>query len=304
MSSLRLPENLSFTLRRLGDEGRQWTDQLPEQVGDLERRWGLTTGPAFEPGGYCAYVVPASCEDGSRAVLKITLPKESARRQSDALRLWDGRGAVRVLREEAWVLLLERCEPGAPLTDSHLTEDQALAATGVLRRIWRPAPDTPRWPRLTDRAALWPDELRSLNEAHMTPLSANLIEDLAGFAATIAEATGHDTLLHGEIGPQNVLSAQREPWLAIDPEPVVGDRAADAAYLACYVPDEAESCPEADVFQRRIRLLGTNLDLDRSHLTWWALLTAVQELLGGFNAGTTWTRVKMERAGVLASLVT
>ena len=47
-------------------------------------------------------------------VLKISIPHPEARHEADALRLYDGDGAVRLLRasEDGFTLLLERCHPG------------------------------------------------------------------------------------------------------------------------------------------------------------------------------------------------
>src|SRR5437660_1452079 len=48
---------------------------------------------------------------------------------------------------------------------------------------------------------------------------------LRRWAAATAEVAGEagDRLLHWDLHFENVLAAEREPWLAIDPKPLVGD---------------------------------------------------------------------------------
>jgi streptomycin 6-kinase len=42
--------------------------------------------------------------------------------------------------------------------------------------------------------------------------------------AELADEPG-DRMLHWDLHYDNVLTAQREPWIAIDPEPLIGERA-------------------------------------------------------------------------------
>jgi streptomycin 6-kinase len=48
---------------------------------------------------------------------------------------------------------------------------------------------------------------------------------LQGWAAVVAELVAEpgDQLLHWDLHYENVLAGEREPWLAIDPEPLAGD---------------------------------------------------------------------------------
>ena len=72
--------------------------------------WGLELGPPFALSRY-SYVAPA----GDDAVLKVTPPEDDeSDEEADALALWDGDGAVRLLRRDRdrRALLLERARPG------------------------------------------------------------------------------------------------------------------------------------------------------------------------------------------------
>src|SRR3954454_8505584 len=107
-----------------------------------ERFEVASVGPPW-PGGWVGYVVPAERADGTSAVLKLSLRDEEHVLEADALALWDGDGAVRLLDRvaEPNAMLLERCEPGTPLQSNPDREAAVTIACGVLRRLERPLAD-------------------------------------------------------------------------------------------------------------------------------------------------------------------
>ncbi len=98
----------------------------------------------------CAWVAPVRYR-GGEAVIKVSWPHPEAATEAASLGWWDGAGAVRLLAEdgEAWTMLLERCEPGTPLRDAGLPNEQALEiGAEVLNALWArglPAGDGPRF---------------------------------------------------------------------------------------------------------------------------------------------------------------
>lgn len=91
-------------------------------------RWGarLLAGPVVR-------------DDGSEAVLKVTLPHREARYEGEGLRTWAGNGAVCIYEEDVatYSLLIERCHPGSDLmSDPAGAEDRLLAASRLLARLW------------------------------------------------------------------------------------------------------------------------------------------------------------------------
>jgi streptomycin 6-kinase len=119
-------------------EGDAWLDALPRLVEGCADRWSLELG---EPWSNSAGSLTMPATRGSeRLVLKIRFPDREGLYEADALRRWDGDGAVRLIDDdpERRAMLLERCDPGSPLS----TIDPA-AALGVLiellPRSWVPA---------------------------------------------------------------------------------------------------------------------------------------------------------------------
>jgi streptomycin 6-kinase len=202
----------------------------PAVLAALAEEWDLKVGEPY-PGGAAGWAAPVTTADGAEAVLKLSLPHREAQGEAAALRLWDGRGAIRLLRHDPhrWALLLERCRPGTKLGDAGLAPEEALAiAASSLTRLWSIDPGPAEaFERVADVCADWAelvrrrmDELRPPFDPGLVTLGASLLEELPRSGA-------RSVVVHGDFNPGNVLAAQREPWLAIDPKPMVGDPAYD-----------------------------------------------------------------------------
>ncbi len=142
------------------------------------------------------------------------------------LRFWDGSAMVRLIDsdQDLNAMLLERCEPGTPL--SSLGErEQDFVIANVLRRLWRSSDPAYRFRPLTEMLAAWRDELLSGAErtSDMGLVSAGLM-----LYQQLPASTPQNVLLATDLHAGNVLRAGREPWLAIDPKPFLGDPAFDA----------------------------------------------------------------------------
>jgi streptomycin 6-kinase len=166
--------------------------------------WGLDLGEPFALSRH-SVVTPA----GDAAVLKVIPPEDDEpAEEADALALWDGDGAVRLLRHDSArrALLLERALPGDDL--AALPEAEAAAvAVDVAQRLWRPAGEPFRW--IGDHVPRWLESAKGDLGARARELYATL-------------DVSRDTLVHGDFHHHNVLRSQRG-WLAIDPKPMLGE---------------------------------------------------------------------------------
>jgi streptomycin 6-kinase len=144
------------------------------------------------------------------------------------LRFWDGDPAVRLLEfdDELGAMLLERCLPGTPLR-ALAEDDQDVVISGLLRRLWRQPQEPHPFRPLSALTRYWADETRSQVDQQpdidmgLVRAGLQLFEDLQGNATRTA-------LLATDLHAGNVVRAEREPWLVIDPKPFVGDPAYDA----------------------------------------------------------------------------
>lgn len=258
-----------------GDPQRMaWLQEIPRVVKMLERRWSLTVGAPFDDGeGSCAWVAPVKRADGGPAVLKLSMPHFEGEHEIDALEFWNGDGAVRLLDadREHHAMLLEACQPGGHLR--MLPEpEQDLVIAGLLRRLWRtPAPPHPFRP-LSEMTALWRNETLANRERWPDP---GLVEaGLQLFNELPVSASTH-VLLATDLHAGNVLRAEREPWLVIDPKPFVGDPAYDATQHLLDCRRRLLADP-FDLIKRFSELLG--LDAERVRL--WTFARVAAETFG------------------------
>jgi streptomycin 6-kinase len=273
--SFFIPARVRDTASGFGAEGLRWLEDLPSRVAELEQAWLLTAGPAFDTDGQVSWVAPVHLADGSEAVLKISIPHPEARREADALRAFDGRGAVRLLRASAdgFSLLLERCVPGTNLWSLNVEEGNAAGAV-VLRQLCREPPPSVAFDRLSDLAAEWCEELP--RQAPAAGYDAPLVADAVHLARELAATQPRHVLLHGDHHPGNVLSATREPWLAIDCKPLVGDPAYDLAQWLGNRCEAVEQSPDAvSAIRRQIEQLSDLLDLEPARVAGWAFVKSL-----------------------------
>jgi streptomycin 6-kinase len=136
------------------EKGRAWLDRLPALLATCERRWGLTIGVRF-PSQSPHYVAPALRADGAALVVKVCAPTGEFVQEAEALRLFAGRGTVQLLACDPSneVLLLERLQPGTPLSCVADDEQATFIAATVMRQLWRPVPQGHPFPSVFDWGA-------------------------------------------------------------------------------------------------------------------------------------------------------
>ena len=219
MGVIELPDGVLGMARRGADWAR-WVDALPTLVRDLLDGWDLGVD-GWMMHGYCALVVPVRTTSGGPAVLKVGFPDDESEHEHLALQHWHGRGAVQLLRADPRrrAMLLERLH-----AYERLNELDDLAAcevvAGLYERLHLPAP--PQLRTLTSYVGGWTDELARL--PRRAPLPRRLVEQAVALGRDlVADEGSAGTLVHTDLHYDNVLAADREPWLAIDPKPVSGD---------------------------------------------------------------------------------
>jgi streptomycin 6-kinase len=200
-----------------------------------------------------SYVAPA----GEKAVLKVGLrDDDESLEEADALELWDGDGAVRLLRHDRRerALLLERASPGSDLARVPEKEARVIAAD-VARRLWQPASAPFRW--IGDYVPRWLDEADRKGR-ELVPLGRSLYGALE---------VGRATLVHGDLHHHNLL-AHGHRYVAIDPKPMLGEPEFD---VASFLWNPLGTAMRLDVTEARIRAF-TALGLDESRIRAWAVI--------------------------------
>lgn len=261
-----------------GDAGKLWLRRLPQMVEQCAARWSLKVGPPFAPLSY-NYAAPAEGPGGEGLVLKIGVPVPELMSEIAALRLMEGKGAVRLIDadEEAGALLLERLEPGAQLAALCEVDDDAAtsAAASVMRKLWRRVPPEHSFPSVAD----WGQGFRRMRarfDGGTGPFPRKLFEEAESLFAELLDSGAGPVLLHGDLHQGNVLAAARESWLAIDPKGLVGEPAYEVgALLRNPLPQLFKWPQPVRVSERRIARLAEELGFERARVRGWGLAQAV-----------------------------
>jgi streptomycin 6-kinase len=209
------------SLRRTWAHEPEWLEALPGLVDACVRDWGLALEEPIDTPH--SLVVPAD-----DAVLKVNSPGHAeADREADALALWDGEGAVRLLArdDERRALLLERCVPGTRLWDDPVDETGVMA--DLLQRLQVPVSGGHVFELLADAADRWAESVPRWYEDGGRPFERTLLDAAVDVYRTVDRSAVH--LVNQDLHGGNVLRAEREPWLVIDPKPLVGERELEAS---------------------------------------------------------------------------
>ena len=242
-----------------------WLERVPQLVDECVEEWGLRLGEPYQAGA-AGYTVRADLPDGTPAVLKLIYPHREAEHEAEALRVWDGDGAIRMLAHDPqrWAMLIERCEPGTLLAKIDV-DDALTVLVGLLPRLWKTVGEPFR--PLAEEAAWWIEYLPGEWERTGRPIERRLLDEAINTLRELAGSQGEQVLLHQDLHGDNVLAAEREPWLAIDPKPLLGEREFSVAPI---VRDSEFGHGRADVLYRFDRLTA-DLGLDRERARGWTV---------------------------------
>jgi streptomycin 6-kinase len=254
-----------------GDPARAaWLERLPQTITELAARWSLSIGPPYEQ-ATCAWVAPVLRKGGERLVLKLGMPHMESRDEIRGLQFWAGDPTVRLLDSDSSLnaLLLEQCEPGTSLRE--LAEpEQDIVLAGIFHRLWRRPDGGHAFRPLSLMIAAWMEETLA-DRAQWRDVGL-VRAGLRAFETLQDTSTDEVLLLATDLHAGNVLRTQREPWLAIDPKPFVGDRAYDATQHIFNCEARVLSAPR-DTIERIADLL--HVDSDRVRL--WTFARSAAE---------------------------
>jgi streptomycin 6-kinase len=273
------PRRLVRALGESAPDGDDWLERLPETLQEAVALRELTVERVQVPGGRSSLVVLVRRADGTPAVLKLAPPRARPGSERAALAHWDGRGAVQLLDGEAadgteGVLLLERLHPDVSVRS--LPEAKALLeAAGTLRRLWVAPPEGQVFETVAERTGRQARVMRASadTDAELAPL----VDAALAVREELLAAPPEHRLLHGTFRQSKVLAGERMPWLAVGPDPVVGECAFDLARLVRDRVEDLIAQPSgAATTRRRVKRLAESLDVDQERLRGWTLFRAVE----------------------------
>jgi streptomycin 6-kinase len=298
---IEVPEALvSWHRKYFGESGRTWIDAAPDLAARLLDRWQLRPDGAPTCGA-TALVLPVVRADATPAVLKLQPITDHTVGEPDALRAWNGDGAVRLLDHdpESGSMLLERLDADRPLA----TVPDDLAALQILSELLARLSAVPAPPGIRQLSDFGADLLGRVPRALTLERDASqdvLIRACASALEEVLPEAG-DRLVHEDLHFDNILAPhpadQREPWLAIDPNPVAGYPG--FALLAALHNRWEDAVATGDVpraIRRRFDLMTDILGLDRPRATAWTLARVLQNTLWDVEHDDTMWHTESDRA--------
>lgn len=273
--STQQPNFVRTIIDRFAERGQTWLNNLPNLLAECERRWSLTIHPPFALS--YNYVAPATRADGIAIVLKAGVPDASLTDEMTTLRIWNRRGCVQLLDSdpEVGIMLLERLDPGTPLITVEDDDQATVIFAQVARQLWQSAPSIHNFDTVHDWAKGM-GRLRAHFDGGTGPLPKRLVETAESLYTDLLASQAAHVLLHGDLHHWNILSAERQPWLAIDPKGIVGEPAYEVGAWMRNPVGRILLRPDLPrLFARRVDILAGELALDRQRIIAWSLAQAV-----------------------------
>ncbi len=319
---MNLPSDFTSNIRNVfGERGNAFLAALPDSIAEASVKWDLTNvqpapalsynfvafaqrpSPLTPPYG-ALRILPQGEEN---VVLKMGVPNSEMLSEMEALRLFNGEGACKLLDydEEKYWMLLERLNPGVMLATLEDDEEATRIATEVMKRIWRPmessglplvqehtltgtrAPALHKFIKLSD----WFDGLKKLRpmfNGGTGPLNEKLVQRVERSVHDFFAENHNPVLMHGDFHHSNILLSERG-WLVIDPKGVIGP--------ACYEVGPLLMNPWGDLLnesniqlitKRRIEILHEHLGFERERIHEWGLAHAVLSAWWSIEDHTGW----------------
>jgi streptomycin 6-kinase len=154
--------------------------------------------------------------------------------------------------------------PGTPLAAAG--QELALdVLVSLLPRLWKPAA-VPLRP-LAEEAAWWVEQLPRAWEQAGKQFEQRLLDAALVALSELAPTQGEQVLLHQDLHGENVLAAEREPWLVIDPKPLVGER----EFAVAPIVRSFELGHRRRDVRYRLDRLTSELGLDRERARGWTI---------------------------------
>lgn len=270
-----LPDQFSKRIvGTFGEQGADWLRILPQLLVELSSRWQIRIEDPFPDMAY-NFVAPALRKDGTAVVVKVGVPNTEIKNEIAALQAYDGRGTVTLIEAlpDEGAFLLERLTPGEHVL--HLNDEVATSiAADVIRRIWKSGTPQGDFPSVSDWAKGF-QRLRKRFDGGTGPFPKKLVDTAQSLFRDLLSSMGETILLHGDLHHWNILSADRAPWLAIDPKGVLGEPAYEVgAWLRNPFPQILTFDQPRKVIARRLDQFADQLTLARDRMLAWGIAQA------------------------------
>ncbi|MCH9644113.1 MAG: aminoglycoside phosphotransferase family protein [Gammaproteobacteria bacterium] len=252
-----------------GSPGKQWLQQLPDIIDQLNAYWSLTHVQPVANMNY-NYIAKA-LQNNTPVVLKISCDNQSIKDEYKALKHFDGHGSIKVLdiHNELNALLLAQAIPGNSIKTTYLNdmEKTILIYADIVNAI-------ASRPLINDNhkhVSKWCEAIDRIKDGD---IDQHYIKKAQALRDYLLSTTENEYLCHGDLHLENIINHD-DKWLSIDPKGVIGEMAFEAN--AFDLTDKSEWHQEniQEIIIERINLLADTLKLDRERVLAWAFLRTI-----------------------------
>jgi streptomycin 6-kinase len=270
---------------RHGQVGKEWLDAIPTIIKDAEKKWDIQVQPPFKLN--YNYVAPARRISGEEAVLKIGFPKDPEfTSEVAALEVFQGQGIEQLLEVDHQhnAILIERVMPGQPVSAIEDDEEATKIMASVMKKLWQTPPKNNTFLTLPE----WSKDLFTIRKKY-NGTTGSLPEEIVMTAQKLfthlMDTSQKLVLVHGDLHHDNVLSSDRDGWLAIDPKGVIAEPCYETAAMIRNPYDRLKDIVDLKpLLRKRIEILSEELQFEPQRIQQWGIAQCV--LSAVWNADT------------------
>ncbi|MFD1675205.1 aminoglycoside phosphotransferase family protein [Alicyclobacillus fodiniaquatilis] len=284
-----VPDNFKTRVRELyGQAGEDWLQALPQVLDQCQRRFGIRFEGPFENLSW-NLILKAKLNDETPVVFKLAVLKEEVSKELRVLRAHAAHGAIRVIEadENLGALVLERAEPGTPLSTIENDDLATEIFTDVFRRLHGAPVNHDLYPSIKEHFKAI-KRYYDRSGALQGPLPTYWVKRAMQTLQHLNSTTKEPVLLHGDLHHDNILRQGIGNWVVIDPKGIVGDPHFDAIQFLLNYEDRGSDVDT--LLYRRIVIISKHLDLDPHRIAMWGVARGILEACWILeNGGSNWS---------------
>jgi streptomycin 6-kinase len=255
---------------------------LAERVEERVREWGVLVLDTLDTE---SSLIVFGRRGDQHVVLKVLRRPGDEWRSGEVLEVFDGRGTAQVYEYVGGAVLLEKLNPGTPLTGMALDgrdEEATEILAGVIRRMSNPRETSKAFVTVRD----WGEGFRRYLASRDNQIPRDLVVRGQHVYMDLCASQRGARLLHGDLHHYNVLFDSVRGWVAVDPKGVVGEIEYEVGAALRNPYERPELFASPGTVERRIRRYEAELKLDAERALSWcfaqAILSAIWSVEDGF----------------------
>lgn len=258
-----------------GPKGQLWLESIPSLISEFEEKWSVKVLPPFDLS--YNYVAPAKRQDGSDVVFKIGFPEDKEfQTEIAALQIFAGEGCVKILESDPAksVMLIERLQPGRPLSELADDTEATKIIVSVLKKLHKPLPAQHTFITVSEWTSALANYIQTYGDAG--PLSLQLVQNAQELFLELIETSAPAVLVHGDLHHDNILSSERAGWLAIDPKGIAAEPLYEVAAMIRNPYTKFINMENLEpLLRKRIHVFSEELSADPHRIHKWCIAQTV-----------------------------